>query len=318
MKYLKKLDKWKILLEDLEKIDFPLKKYMIFIKNQKIKYGKNIIEFDFKLNELDTEFPHVIVIINWIKNNSNRVNGATDILSGINSSFKEFNITINFESIEIDDKLYSAIQHELKHVLDITDGTQGIKSWLKNPIINKLKSDFKNTPYYIFAHNVYECLEHELNARNSSIYELLRWLKTYDREQIKNEFENTYVYKSLMRLINFNAEDFIKSFQLEDLLKYTNKFIYLYKDFDMLINKEDIFNFYKYWENEFKTQAKNYLTKAYEILDELIQDKRPYMEMRLTTLDFGEYNEYEEIDKYKQLFVEKINLALLVFNFLLI
>jgi len=312
MKYLKKLDKLKILLEDLEKIDFPLKKYMIFIKNQKIKYGKNIIEFDFKLNELDTEFPHVIVIINWIKNNNNRVNVATDILSGINSSFKEFNITINFESIEIDDKLYSAIQHELKHVLDITDGTQGIKSWLKNPIINKLKSDFKNTPYYIFAHNVYECLEHELNALNSSIYELLRWLKTYDREQIKNEFENTYVYKSLMRLINFNAEDFIKSFQLEDLLKYTNKFIYLYKDFDMVINKEDIFNFYKYWENEFKTQTKNYLTKAYEILDELIQDKRPYMEMRLTTLDFGEYNEYEEIDKYKQLFVEKINKLIII------
>lgn len=308
MKYLKKLEKWKVFVESLEQIEFPLKKYMIYIRNQKLKYGENIIEFDFKLNEHDNEFPHLIINIDWIKNNNKKVDGSVDILSGINSSFKEFKIYITMESVEMQDKLYSAIQHELKHILDLIDTEQGIKSWIKTPIVNKLKNEFLNTPYYIFSHNVYECLEHELNARNSSIYELLRWLKTYDREQIKNEFQNTYVYKSLMRLINFSAENFIKNFKLEDLIKYTNRFISLYKDFSPVNSQEDIFNFYKYWENEFKTQAKKYLTKAYKILDELIQDKRPYMEMKLTTLDFGEYNENEEIiDEYKQLFIEKID-----------
>ena len=293
------IKKWQIFLESQQNVELPLKKYTSLIRTKilnNLDESDNLIKFNFDSTEIE-------LTINWIKNLNNSIEAQTDILSALQCEFRSFNIYVKIENNIIDyDYLISTIQHELKHVYDILYDESEDNTFLKVSPINKLKKEFKNVDFfYEFIHLVYECLKHELDARNLSIYDRFRWLGIYDKSIIESEFKKTYTYKSLIRLGNFNYVNFISKFNKNMLIKMTNRFIELYGGFSKLKNHDDLIKFYKFWENEFKDNSEIYLKKADDIIDELIKDVRPYME-NLNTKHISFKSECE----FKKIFIEKL------------
>lgn len=257
-------------------IEFPLKKTMSIVKDvikDKIKEGKNIFKID------DSSFVEFILVIEYTKKKKEYYKGnvdAYDVVKKIEGEDIDIIINVIIDDMEIDyNELLSCILHELKHVFDVFDEDYDIQSFLQIKPVVKLKSIFKGTKYYEFMHLVYESLQHEIDARNHMIYDRLRWLKTYDNIQLEEEFKKTYVYKSLMNMKNFNAKKFIESYNKEELIKYTKTFI---EHFDNTMILNDLYNFYYKWEQIFHKLSVEYLEKAKKVIEELVVDKKPYME----------------------------------------
>jgi hypothetical protein len=279
------LSKWQNFINE-SIVEFPLKKTMSLVKDiivDNIKEGKNI----FKIN--DNSFVEFILDIEYIKKNHLPYSGNVDIYSVIEKSMgKNTDIVIYVTVIDINinyNELLSCILHELKHVFDIYSEDYQTQSFLKIDSVLTLKEIFRNNKYNYFIHLVYESLRHEIDARNSMLYDRLRWLKTYDDVQLYEEFKKTYIYKSLINMQNFDYKEFINFYDRKDLIKYTNIFI---KNFDKSYDLIDLESFYEKWEKLFHELAKEYLAKAKLVIDELTIDKRPYMEKRnMWTGDFS-------------------------------
>jgi hypothetical protein len=124
------------------------------------------------------------------------------------------------------------------------------------------------------------------------IYDQLRWLKTYDKDQLLSEYKQSYVYKSLIMIGEFDAFYIIDNVDYSILKKFTNDFIINFIKSDKLVNtKSDIFKFYLDIEDKFKKLSVEYLKKSEDIIDELVKDKTPYMERISTTPDFYKVDE---------------------------
>ena len=299
--------KWHTFLNESEQIEFPLKKYLSIIRDKtfnKLSLGNQLIEIDFKNNEY-SDSTLVRIDIEWISSDHKPYHGETDILSALQSEFKKFDISIEITDNVIDwNKLYSTIQHELKHIYDILYDETDENTFLKVGPINKLKLKYKNiNDFYNFINLVYESLKHELEARNVMIYDRFRWLNIYDKSLIEGEFKNTYIYRSLIRLSNFDSQKFINRFETDYLIDITNDFIEIYGDHDKVIkDKADLYDFYNYWEVYFKEKSREYLSKSEKVIDEIVKDNRPYMEGKLTT----EHLNFDKIDLYKEIFTKRL------------
>jgi hypothetical protein len=304
---MKNIKKWYKFLNESEQIEFPLKKYLSIIKDKtfnKLSFGETIIEIDFKNNEY-SDSTLVRINIEWVDNDHQPYHGQTDILSALQNEFKKFDVYIIITDKMIDwNKLYSTIQHELKHIYDVLYDESQENTFLKVEPINRLKLKYKNiNDFYSFIHLVYESLKHELEARNAMIYDRFRWLNIYDKSLIKDEFKNTYIYKSLVRLSNFDSNKFIRMFDIDYLINITNDFIEIYGDYDRIIKtKTDLYDFYNHWEVHFKEQSEEYLSKSEKVIDEIIKDSRPYMESKLTT----EHLNFDKKDLYKEIFTKQL------------
>jgi len=271
------ISKWQNFINE-SIVEFPLKKTMSKVKDiivDNIKEGKNT----FKIN--DQSFVEFILDIDYNKSKKMPYSGNVDIYNVIEKSMgKKVDIIIYIKITDIvidNNELLSCILHELKHVFDIYSEDYQTQSFLQIDSVLKLKKIFKNNKYNEFIQLVYESLRHEIDARNTMLYDRLRWLKTYDNIQLDEEFKKTYIYKSLINMQNFNSKKFIKSYDKEDLIKYTNIFI---QNFDKSYVLNDLNSFYQKWEKLFHDLAKEYLEKAKLVIDELIIDKKPYMERR--------------------------------------
>jgi hypothetical protein len=291
------IKKWESFLN--ENIEFPLKKYLSIIKS--IIYNKIIIgKQTYKIN---FESVDILLTIEWNNTTTEYIHGETDILKSLQNEFKSFDINIVIDTPKIDyNILLSTIQHELKHIYDLLYDDSDENTFLKVKPINILKNKYKSfDEYYYFINLVYESLKYELEARNVSIYDRFRWLKTYDVSSIKGEFKKTYTYKSLIRLSKFDYIKFIESFDTSYLINITNDFIKIYGGYKEIHNKEELFRFYKYWEVLFKESSLIYLNKANDVIDEIIIDSKPYNESKLNTKHLNFYG-----DRYQSLFREKI------------
>lgn len=304
---MKNVKKWHTFLNESEQIEFPLKKYLSIIRDKtfnKLSLGDQFIEIDFKSNEY-SDYTLVRINIEWIDNDHKTYHGETDILSALQNEFKKFDVSIEITDNEVDwNKLYSTIQHELKHIYDVLYDETDENTFLKVGPINKLKLKYKNiNDFYYFINLVYESLKHELEARNVMIYDRFRWLNIYDKSLIEGEFKNTYIYKSLIRLSNFDSNKFINKFDIDYLISITNDFIEIYSEHDKVIkDKADLYDFYNYWDVYFKEKSREYLSKSEKVIDEIIKDNRPYMESKLTT----EHLNFDKKDLYKEIFIKKL------------
>ena len=299
-----RIKKWKSFLNESSKIEFHLKKYMSLIRQDiinNIKIGENKFQINFEGESKINIYINFTDIIS-----KQKYHGETDIIKALKNNLDFFDVRIMINDSNIDyNQLCSVIQHELKHIYDMLFANSNT-SFLKIKNLNKLKEKFKNVDkFYYFIHLVYECLTHELDARNAMIYDRFRWLKNYDKSEIEKEFKNTYMYKSLINLNNFDYNKFIEQFNINDLINITNEFINEYGEYEGIVkNIDDVKKFYEYWENIFKKESKKYIKKAEEVICELIEDNRPYMESKLTT----KHLEFPIIDEYEKLFNYHINL----------
>ena len=167
-------------------------------------------------------------------------------------NFNGFFILVNITDNEIDYvELYSVISHELKHVYDIYHdiNTKSFDNYTGYfGIENKYKDDevFSNILHLCYLGTI-----HELEARNSMIYNKLRWLKTYDKKQLHNEFKKTYTYREILELKNFNHKKLIELCDKTELFNFTKDLIKTFYKQDI----DDDFNieqFYSNLENNFK------------------------------------------------------------------
>jgi len=256
-----------------ENIDYKLKKTISIIYSKIV----NLVNLGHNFFRISTDvFDDIKLNIFFYENNIGTYESNCNAIY-VASLGDEIEINITILDNQVDyNKLISSISHELKHVYDaITD--DDIHSFLNVGPINNLKNHFRNNPYMEFIHLVYLSLKHEKEARHHMIYDMLRWLKTYDKQQLIEEYKKTYIYKALLQLKDFNHLDFINKFDYDDLFNYTNIFL---DELNMkkIKNKDELINFYQNYEIIFHEISKEYLQKASDIIDELIIDKKPYME----------------------------------------
>ena len=186
------------------------------------------------------------------------------------------------------------INHEMKHVYDLYyDSNKNSLNSIDG--YHYLKIKYSNNKYLLdFIELSNLALKHELDARLRMIYDKLRWLKTYDKTQLVSEFKNTYIYKSLMMLNDFNYMILLGNVKKDIILQFTNDFIkYFIKSNNILSTESEILNFYKKSKDSFKKISKEYLENSYKVIEELIKDKKPYVENKLfsSNLDYNKINE---------------------------
>lgn len=288
------LKKWESFLnENSEIIEFPLKKFLSIIKNNLVVSNKGIskYEFDF-LQEIKFKCRFTL-IINWIEDSAGTYFGNVNEDDILNNKFDGFKLNVNIKDIDINyHKLLSTIQHELKHTYDLywDINRESFDKVIQYNILRRKYSNNKILLHFIELSNL--SLKHELEARNNMIYDRLRWLKTYDVYQLSDEFKNTYVYKALIMLSEFNHNLLINNVNYEDLLIFTNDFLNNFLKSDKVISdKKYLIDFYKNCEDKFHQISKNYIDKAHLVIDELVKDKKPYMENLMSNLDFHKVSE---------------------------
>jgi hypothetical protein len=271
----------------------------------KIENKINIGKSNFKISS--DVFGNINLNIFFQKNNKENYDAISNAIY-VASLGDEIEISANVFDNDINyDKLISSISHELKHVYDaVTD--DDISSFLNTGSVYDLKNYFRNNSYIEFVNLIYLSLKHEMEARNHMIYDRLRWLKTYDEQQLKDEYKKTYIYKSLIMLKNFNYKYFIKQFNVNDLIKYTNIFIsFFIKNNTSIKNINELYNFYKNYEELFHNIADDYLIKANDVIYELIMDKKPYMEKINLSIFRETNNDYLE-ERLKSILENFLNL----------
>lgn len=288
MKNLSKYDMFNYLNETTI-YEFPLLKNMNHIRNsiKNIKEGKNTFFFNFNFSNNNYFDPFQISFytnIFYTLSNNNEYNAFVNYDDMKNNNFKKFSINVNISSINIDyEKVYNVILHELKHVYDIYNNINQdsfdkvghnnglLKFYSLNKEKNKWIIDFLQLNYLAF--------QHEVDARSRMVYDKLKYLKIYDKELLKKEFENTYMYKSAVMIKNFDSTNIINNTDYNTLIQFTNNFINFSLKENLIINsKQELIKFYLKIENKFKDIADKFFLEAHEIIDELITDIKPYME----------------------------------------
>jgi hypothetical protein len=222
--------------------------------------------------------------ITYIKtvDNDNIYSGGVSPTDMSNTRFDGFVIYIDIRDNVIDyTELLSVITHELKHVYDHYDDINSCTLFDMTGA-NKLEKKYKNNQ--LFSDVIYLCYlatKHEMDARNSMIYGKLKWLKTFGKSQMLDEFKKMYIYKQLIRLKNFDCAELL-SVKKDDLYLFTQDLLLAF--YKQNITQDfDIENFYKHLQQKFVRLADEYLIKADEVIDDLINDKKTYMGHRYHT-----------------------------------
>lgn len=252
------------------------KNYMNMFENFKeksipniIKKISNIIRKDIKLNgnnyfnnNYNIDGININLIIDYrygVKQPYYSNVNIYDIISG-----KEpIDIKVIVTDIDIDiNYLMSVISHEIRHIYDIytiSDDTE-IKDFKNSLVV----SEFKGTNNFINL--IYLSLEHELIARHNMLYELFRWVEITDKGKLFNIFKETYTYKALNYLKEFNHLNFINN--TPNLLNFTY-------DFSRKIGDNfngDLVNYYKKWEDFFNNKSDEFMGYVNNMLDDVIND----------------------------------------------
>ena len=193
--------------------------------------------------------------------------------------------------------LMSVINHELRHVYDIlnVNDDYNMKSFLDLLNFISFKNDNNIDPKFkYFNWLIYISFEHELIARNCMIYDKFIGV---NKSTIYDLFKKSKIYEELMNLENFNSMKFIIGFNLQELIDLTNKFNDKMKN-NYKVDKDNIFNYYKKWEEFFKQKSKEYLQEAYKMIDIVIQNE---INENQIFKPYDKYPSYKEV-KYNTVF----------------
>lgn len=168
--------------------------------------------------------------------------------------------------------LVSTLIHELRHVIDFSDGAKssGLSSFLMDIHLRR----FNIGLFSEFYNLVYLTLEHELLARNNQIYPYIKF-KNISKKQSLNILKNSFIWISLSELKKFNSSSFVNNFEYDDIVAKTNSFIMnvLHDKNTTIENKNDLVAFYDIWENYFKETSNGWTSVLLSEVDRIYERK---------------------------------------------
>jgi hypothetical protein len=232
--------------------------------NKLINFGG--IEVDLKIKRTTRYYSN----IDWIK----FLNGDDELVVEVPDNFD-----INY--------LVSLIIHEIRHMIDFTD--ENLNSGLTSFDIDSNLRKYNIDKFNDFFRLVYISLEHELVARNNQIYPYIKF-KNLAKSESLSILKDSFIWTSIQTLKNFNHFDFINRFSENELIIITNNFIRdcLYDEETKVYDKDDLFEFYKTW-NDYFNEISNKWEKI--VIDEV---DRIY-ERKIINID--NYKNYKDILK---------------------
>ena len=257
--------------EDFDK-KLPVELIEVF-KKVRNKVGERRDSFQLELNL--NEFGFVDLVVNLkvkfknIKPDKNYSEQDIVYYSNINLhdliKSKKVDIPVLIRDTKLNnDKLFSIISHEFRHIYDyfIINDQSDMESFINSIYYSILKKRNKNKDFEKFLNCIYLSLEHELIARNTMLYENFAYCKC-NRDVLLKEFKNTYTYKSLILLKNFDYSELL-DLKYKDII---NDFIGYFKDEDFVENLDDIKIFFEKWKKYFSKKSDEYLLEMYDMLD---------------------------------------------------
>lgn len=230
------------------------------------------IEVDIKIIQSNRNYSSV----DWIK----FLRGDNEILIEV-----EPNYDINY--------VISTIIHEIRHMIDFTDENlnSGLSSFDIDKNLRRYNIDIFNEFYVL----VYISLEHELVARNNQIYPYIKFknLKKEDSIQI---LKQSFIWKALQMLKEFDYEKFINKFDQQVLINITNSFIKdcLYDHDQNIENESDLIKFYKVWDEYFNEVSNNWEELLLREV-ELVYERKAILEPNLIRYEFILKNIWEKL-----------------------
>ncbi len=203
------------------------------------------------------------------------------ISNGISySSYIDWNKFMN-DVYEIDIKvpinydinyLTSTLIHELRHIIDFSDGAKssGISSFLMDIHLRKFNVGLFSEFYTL----VYLSLEHELLARNNQIYPYIKF-KNVSKKESLDILKKSFIWDALQNLNSFDSSSFIEKFNTADLIEKTNSFIrnVLHDNIIVVEDNNDLIGFYKIWEDHFKDISKDWTSILVSEVDRVYERK---------------------------------------------
>jgi hypothetical protein len=169
----------------------------------------------------------------------------------------DYEIIIEVEKDYDINYLVSTIIHEIRHMIDFTD--ENLNSGLSSFDLDRNLRKYNIGRFSDFYIPVYISLEHELVARNNQIYPYIKF-KDISKEESLQILKQSFIWKALQILKEFDYISFVNSFDESILIKITNNFIKecLYDNEKIVENKEDLLTFYKIWNEYFIETSKKW------------------------------------------------------------
>ena len=225
-----------------------------------------VFDVEIDIPELDLIKKLSIEIVNISKNYQAsftvKKNSKKDILNNLL-------IKIDLPLIENVDHYYliEIITHELTHLYEFYNIVKNNK---KLPLYNNIKKSLIQTInqdtfdiFSYFRNIVYLTLDNELNARVAQTYQLLKFKKIKDKNQLFNILKTTHIWKKYKEIENFNSKSYtsdlleilgidltcilINEFNTELKANFIN-FSFITK-----VNTEkEIFTYFNSWNKRFK------------------------------------------------------------------
>lgn len=182
--------------------------------------------------------------------------------------------------------LIEIVSHELTHLYEfyniVINGRKlPLYNSIKKSIIQTISQDRFDIFSY-FRNLVYLTLDNELNARVTQTYQLLKFKKIKEKEQLFNILKTTHIWKKYKEIESFNPKKYTS-----DLIEILGIYLscILINEFNAELKKNvsfsfvkevnnelDIITYFNNWNKRFKYKLKKHLLKLNRVIDEVIKD----------------------------------------------
>ena len=198
-----------------------------------------------------------------------------------------YNLQINIETININERIKEILNHELTHVVEYYNfNFKNLKNLPKYFTIRKYYINHKDLDnglnFKNFIYLLYFSLDTELNSRIAELYNVIFKYKNNQYEFIKNILKKHIAFDYLNRLLNFDHIEFvdntIKEIGLEKFIFISNDMISFIKSglngkkfnviskIDNISDKNDLIKLYKNFEKMFKIKANKHSEKVEKLI----------------------------------------------------
>lgn len=243
------------------------------------------ININIKFDEID-KINHIAIIVRSEECNyhSKFITNGSDLLNDLCLEFdlpKKSDLDYNY--------LHELIIHELTHLYEYYNIVVNRREF---PLYNKIKKSLVRTIkqddfdiFSYFRNLVYLTLDNELNARIAQTYQLLKFEKINDKDQLFNILKTKHIWKKYKEIESFSPKkytsDLIELVGLDFskiLINQFNKELRLNGvDFSFIKDtntKEDVIKYFNSWKKRFNYKLKKHLIKLRRVIDEVVKDQK--------------------------------------------